>query len=374
MNARQLSTVALPVLAGASALAILALPQALAQAGDPTSAGARTAQPRGLLRVQPAGPQGADDEFDAGEWRAALADLDLDRRLASFERLVTRARRGGAAQAFLDEAALGSDDLAWTARLALREVRSSRPRSPFDVWSGASDLDEFERMLEDFTQRVAPGWNRKVDPLVIPFPGLQGQTPVLPGSGTSRSRRVEIQNGADGWTIKVTEDDDGDESTREYSGKTLEEILEANPALKDEVGISGSLVGPGLSFRIGSPADQTFDFDALFGNLGVRRLAPALPGASHPRGQIRTDILGVIARPATAEEGGAGLLVRSTVPGSIAALLGIQGGDVLLEVNGRELHAIDDVTQALAQRGESGQVAASWLDAQGRRRTGTWHP
>jgi S1-C subfamily serine protease len=93
-----------------------------------------------------------------------------------------------------------------------------------------------------------------------------------------------------------------------------------------------------------------------------------------PTEPIRTDILGVIARPATADEGGQGLHVRSTVPGSIAALLGIQGGDVLLEVNGRALSAIDDVTTALAERGENGQVAATWRDADGRRRTGTWHP
>jgi hypothetical protein len=215
---------------------------------------------------------------------------------------------------------------------------------------------------------------------VIPFPRL-GQTPLssLP-PGTSRSRRVDVQNDADGWHIRIIEDEDGEESVREFAGETLEEILEANPELKDEVGISGALLGPGLSLRIGSPDGKPFDFDALFGNFGVRPdpgrggIGSWLRAPDRADEPIRTDILGVYARPATPEEGGAGLYVRATMPGTIAPLLGIRPGDVLLEVNGLEMHALEDVTAALAERGDGGRVQAAWRDAYGRRRTGTWRP
>jgi len=378
MNARPFTSLAFPVLAGASALAVLALPQALAQAGGGESA-PEPARPRTLIRV--GAPQAVDEQvepaLDCDEWTAALSDPDLDRRLAAFEDVVSRASRDGEAREFLEGLAAGSGELAWTAKLALRDLDRAAPRGPFGVWHGAKNLDDVERMLEEFTQRVAPGWNHRIDPLVIPFPGLTPQTPLIPG-GSAQSRRVDVRNDADGWTIKITEDADGEESVREYSGETLEEILEANPELKDEVGISGSLVGPGMSLRIGSPSDRTFDFDALFGNLGVRP-APENTFRSAPRtlerdDPVRTDILGVVARPATADEGGRGLHVRSTVPGSIAALLGIEGGDVLLSVNGRELATIDDVTEALQARGEDGRIEAAWIDSYGRRRSGTWRP
>jgi hypothetical protein len=397
----------LPVLAGASALAILALPRALAQAAeepDPCApvesvpqAGADSAdatpgpadaksgsnaipagRARGLVRVLPGERIGVLDEpFDADRARADLTDADLDRRLAAFERAVERARHDSAAHGWLEElAAKGQGELAWTARLALREVRERQPQSPFDVWSGKSDLDEFERMVEEFSERFAPGWNHRLDPLAIPFPGL-GQTPVAPGTSSS-SRRVDVRNDAGGWVIRITEGEDGEESVREFRGETLEEILEANPELKDQVGISGALLGPGLSLRIGSPKGERFDFSELFGNLGVRPgPGPGIGGLVPRAGDgepIRTDILGVYARPASPEEGGEGLYVRSTVPGTIAPLLGIRPGDVLLAVNGRELETLEDVSTALRERADDGRVEAAWRDARGRHRTGTWRP
>jgi S1-C subfamily serine protease len=124
--------------------------------------------------------------------------------------------------------------------------------------------------------------------------------------------------------------------------------------------------------RIGSPAGQTFDFDSLFGNLGVRPGLTPLPVGGADK--IRTDVFGVRARPATEAEGGQGLYVHSTEPATIANLLGIARGDVLLEVNGRALSTLEDVTTALGQRGPDGRVEAVWRDGAGRRRTGSWRP
>jgi hypothetical protein len=354
-----------PLVAASAASAALLHPAVRAQQAQP---GEASSGARGLVPIPPRSAPASD--FDAAATTEALSAADLAAREASFDELLATAHRDPAAAAWIEETAQGTGELAWTARLALRELQRSRPHSPFDVWNGASDLDEFERMIEEFTGRVAPGWNSRLDPFVVPFPGLQQQTPIAPGQAMSRAKRVDVQNGTDGWTIRVTETVDGEENVREYKGATLEEILEANPELKDEVGVSGALVGPGISFRIGSPANQPFDFDALRRNLGVR----PPPAAGAEEAGVRTDILGVIARPASAEEGGHGLYVRSIAPGTIAALLGITGGDVLLEVNGKALSSVDDVTAALAARGQDGRVEAVWRDGSGRRRTGSWRP
>jgi hypothetical protein len=352
-----------PLVAATAVSAALLHPIVRAQAAQAEEAPSA----RGLVPILPRSAPASD--FDAAATTEALSATDLAARETSFDELVATAHRDPAAAAWIEETAQGTGELAWTARLALRELNRSRPRSPFDVWNGASDLDEFERMIEEFTGRVAPGWNSRLDPFVVPFPGLQQQTPIAPGQAMSRAKRVDVQNGNDGWTIRITETVDGEENVREYQGATLEEILEANPELKDEVGVSGALVGPGISFRIGSPANEPFDFDALRRNLGVRP-----PAAGAEEAGVRTDILGVIARPASAEEGGHGLYVRSIAPGTIAALLGITGGDVLLEVNGKALSTVDDVTTALAARGQDGRVEAVWRDGSGRRRTGSWRP
>ncbi len=332
----------------------------------------------GLVRVFPQGSEEPLASFDAEAWRERLGAADLDAREAAFAELVELARHDGAARAWIDAARAGADEIAWSARLAWRELEALRPRSPFDVWGGTHDLDEFERMVEEFTQRMAPGWNHRLDPFVVPFPGLQKSTPIpqgiAPGQSQS-SKQVEVQGGSEGWTIRIQETIDGQDSVREFQGKTLEEILEANPELRGEVGVSGALLEPGFSLRIGSQAGEPFDFDSLFGSLGVRPSPLAAPfGGPEPTPMLRTDLLGILARPATAEEGGEGLYVRSTVPGTIAQLLGIAGGDIVLEVNGKELASVEDVTAALAERGPDGRVEAVWKDASGRRRTGTWRP
>ena len=346
---------------------------------------------RGLTPVQPApGLLGVTADFDAEAWSKSLRDPDLDARERTFDRLVSTARGDADALAWLQQvagadAAAGTDtELAWTARMALRELERVFNSGPFGAWSvSPGSFDELENWLDEATNRIAPGWNPRIDPLVIPFPGIHNQMPVIPGAGSgSQSRRVDIQNGSEGWTIRVTELVDGEESIHDYSGETLEGILAANPDLKEEINISGVLMAPGLSLRIGAAGDRPFDFEELFGNLAIddplldRRQLRSFPlRSNHPQPKpVRTDVLGVNTRAANKAEGGKGLLVRSTESGTPAPLLGIVPGDILLELNGVTLSQVEDITRALALRGEDERIQAVWRDGEGRKRTGTWQP
>src|SRR6185436_7098882 len=85
----------------------------------------------GRLRKAPSAavsPDGSSSQgesvasFDAERWRKELVAGDLDQRQASYEELVQLARRDPAARAALEEWSQGNDELAWTSRLALREL------------------------------------------------------------------------------------------------------------------------------------------------------------------------------------------------------------------------------------------------------------
>ncbi|MCZ6596662.1 MAG: hypothetical protein O7B99_03385, partial [Planctomycetota bacterium] len=73
--------------------------------------------------------QGAEPvAFDPEAWRAALVATDLEEREEAFARIVRLAQRDPAARDLLEALAHGDDrELAWTARLAQRELRSRRP-------------------------------------------------------------------------------------------------------------------------------------------------------------------------------------------------------------------------------------------------------
>jgi hypothetical protein len=314
---------------------------------------------RGLEKVRP--DQGtADEEMpDRFErWRERLSVPDLDERQQHFEQVVQSARRNPGLRKALEAWARQSDELAWSARLALRELSRStawgfpslqgfgHQGAALDwPWLERLDLDELRRRMEES------------------FAPPQGARP-LDGSRSFRSLRLQM--GTDGVECEVTTDEDGQEVTQTFQARTVEELLEAHPELKDHIRSGGLRAGIGWPELLGSQPGG-FDLLPLLGGLGA---AP-----------LRTDILGVVVQPL--EEGqaaslelehGLGLFVQRVEPGTIAATLGLRRGEVLVELNGRALKVRDDISAALAERGAQDEVRVELLDRWGRRCTRVWKP
>lgn len=307
-------------------------------------------------------------EFRREDWRAALEERDLDQREQHFGALLARARLDPVARAFVEELARdpAGGELAWTARLALRELGRARFQVAPPLF-GADPLGMTGRMDEMLQQFLSGGQ-----------PGQLGRNPRLPGLGRESlgGRRVHVQQSEQGAKVELIEEVDGKEERRTFEGASLQEILAANPELERDLG--------GLSLRL-SPG-QSIDFGlGLPGGARARAGAQsdgrtfATPIAPKSKAPILTDKLGVIVQALTdaqvAELGlvdGQGLYVERSQPGSYADLLGVGAGDVLLELDGTTLKSPDDIERAMKARKAEADLTLVWLDGKGVRQQETW--
>ena len=344
----------------------------------------------GLRRLDPLeepedGPASLES-FDGSHWDLLLGEPDLDRREESFDRLVGRARRDPAARDYLE--GLAGDparpELAWTARLALRELERTGSFGFFQALP-----------FGDPDARLGPGggFGGRIDQLLRDFgmslPMLpqdlrdwqtdlfRGAPPGTMGLRQESGRSMTVQKGPDGWQITITEEQDGERRTRTYTGESVEDILRQNPELEGQLGISGQGLPGGFRLHLGE--------------LGPRRLHGMLevPGPDErwsfsrraPAEPLRTDVLGVRVAPVGATLGtelglsaGVGLLVSSTYPATIAQLLGVRSGDVLVELEGQPLASSEDVTRILRERAPGAGLTLTWITEGGERLTRTWKP
>ena len=326
--------------------------------------------PRAQDAPAPAAPP-APPAQESAAWTAGLVLDDLDAREAFLDGLLDDARRSperlGLLRGWLGETAAGDGELAWTARLALREldrpasadpltrllvgeelllpdgrvlsiamsereVTGEGPGVGLDAWvagvtGGASRFPvASHELLGDCTLelRLGPDWAslRLLEP---PVPTL-----LAPDTGA----------GADGgtlqaWTTRVSE----------YHGRSLAELVAKNP---DLVGL--------LPFE-------------------VPGVAAAPPGP-------RSDVLGVFARPLAegrcVELGlsaGCGLEVVRVHPGTVAEVLGIAPGSIVVEVCGIEVRGPDGIQVAMGGSGAhhpDEALCVVWLDAFGKAHRRTW--
>ena len=250
----------------------------------------------------------------------------------------------------------GAGELAWTARLALREL----PRAGRFRFGSA---DPFESMQEH-VQRMLDGFQGQ-----DPFHGLRfdwGDFDALPGKPgwqrQSRSHAFELRQGPDGVEVEVTEDDGQGPVRRTYSAPTLEELLEAHPELRDRLDLRVDGGGTGLfrpdPLRVGQDVQ---DEDGA-APRGLRKA-----GADRVR---RTDVLGVYLAPG--EDGR--LEIQAVEPGTIASVLGLHAGEALLEVNGQAVASADDVRAALRARAADEQVRVKVRNIEGQEEERTWTP
>ena len=149
------------------------------------------------------------------------------------------------------------------------------------------------------------------------------------GFTISSSQGVEIQHDAKGVTVKLREKDkDGNETVREFKGKTLEEIKAKNPELADKLG------GTSVSFRIGRPdffwpGRQRARLDPL------RPTTPSTPSVgSFVFGLTLTDVSDAL-RSHIGVDAGQGALVHNVIPGTQAHAMAILRNDVITKVNGK---------------------------------------
>ena len=336
--------------------------------------------------------------FDASLWQSRLTEANLADRLVNYEALVELARRDSGVRSALETWTRDADhELAWTATLALREAREPAapgalntfgrpsPMHGFGLGDASEELNRMEQRLNDMLQGLRGGGG---------FQGLH--SPQVPPGASSQSQSFELEQGPDGVKITVQELVDGDEQVTTYEGESLEQLLDQHLELRERVStdaldpLAGGaldqwfLGGPGAPHGQGLPGNP---------GPGLRRIpapsAPGLPLAPGAFGQVRTDRLGVyVANPAApnapdarnapdaigAPDAKPGLAVREVVPGSLADVMRVQAGDVLLELDGITLHSAADIAQALAARGATDEVRLRIADSHGAQRTLSWTP
>jgi hypothetical protein len=313
-------------------------------------------------------------------WRDALRAPDLDEREQNFGRLLSLARQHGgeSIRAGLRVWAQGSDDLAWTSRLALRELEQEPTRGPRGVLSPfASLFDESLGQLghADLFAEIQRRMDQAMTQPVFPDVFAPRDATLPPSAGHHESHSFQFESGPDGVRVRVEEDENGQGETKEYRADTLEELLEEYPELRDRIDIGTLLprssvdsIFEGLQLPRGSEADaQPWHEDAAEAELPTDVLGVYLA----PKVSPETDGKGGEAEAGTVLRG---LLIDRIEPGTIAKALGLRRGDVLLELNGTKLESAADVSRVLRERKAEEDLRVTFTDRRGERRTLTWKP
>ena len=333
-----------------------------------------------LRRVAVPQEPAQDVQAELSDWRARLSVADLGAREVEFDALVSRAAEDEEFRARLERWSEATDagEFAWTCRLALREARAraTAPRAstltdPFEEMRlrlfGGQGQDPFEGLWVDpfgggQVQRFRFGAPLGSGQFGGQFPpGVQGQSGVQ-GLSNSQSQSLSMEMGPDGVKVRVKKNENGQETTEEYSAKSMEELLEAHPELSGQLGgATGGFVFRGQQLGgLGAPQVFRFGFPDF-------QLESTLGGAP------RTDRLGVYLK-AKESEPGAGLEIEAVQPGSLAEKLGLGRGDRLLKLNGRELHGRDDISFELKRRAPEETLEVEVRTGDGAITTKSWTP
>lgn len=303
----------------------------------------------------------------AAEWAQDLRFDDLSTRRQAYDQVLEGAQRSPTVRDTVEGWTQGDDlELAWTAELLLREIdRQARPATE-ERWSPlrerfavplSGDLDRLLGELDDLLQAPPRGGS-------LFTPGAPPMTGAPPTGPHSSSESFSLQEGPDGVKVELREVVDGEEQVRTFEAESREALFEAHPELRERLERGMAQRPPGLRGLLRQP----------FAGRGV---PPVLLRPS----PMRTDILGVHVR-GTGDVSGTiegrdetlGLEVIEVLPDTMAQRMGLAAGDVLLEINGREIRAVEDVRRALAERPEGGAVEVEVRRPNGDRGTRRWEP
>jgi hypothetical protein len=283
-------------------------------------------------------------------WRARLGDPDLEARERAFQALVLEARRRPELVEALRGWTLDASDpgLAWSARLALRELRQA-PRGLHLAWAPRPE-----------------GGGQAGASAPRPQAPLDAQQPLrlyAPRAATPRALAggVRLFAQREGVTVVVTEVDGRGARERRYAAGDLHALLEEHPEL--------ALVVPGLQGLARGAAPAAGDRVRRSWILAEQGAAPSAP------------VLGVKCTPLPAAVAGdrglpvgVGLLIERREPGTLAEVLDLRRGDVLLEVAGRAVCSPEELSRALAARTPGAPLEVRIVDRFGLERVRRWSP
>jgi hypothetical protein len=343
------------------ALTLLATPQ-------------QAAAPRKLARVPVQELQHQDrartPDAQADDWKKSLGDADLDKRENAFAELVERARGDRDLRAALEQCAKSADapELAWTARLALRELRNAGPARARGLGGASRDAFEDLRQRFDALERHFGGMDSMFEDLRSQLGDLPAFPPQSRGT-TQKFQGYTLQIGPDGVTLESTESADGNGEKKTYKAKSMDELLQTYPELREKLGGSEHFDLQGTPGR-----SWFFLRDGLPDNDWLR--------SPRPSQQPPTDVLGIYSQKLTPEqakdlelEPEQGLRVERIEPGTIAQILGIRRGDTLVELNGKPVYSVDDVRRVLKERKADEDLSVTLIgEGSQERRTLRWSP
>lgn len=351
---------------------------------DAQEQGSGSAQPGRLRRVEwpadpstPAQPVRPLAPEVAQMWTERLFEPNLDLREQAFGELVEAALIDPSLAEFVRKRAQGVADDAWTWRMLRRELNS---RQGSEAGRNASK-DPFQGLLDSFGNsgpgaadasgwgpRSLDDWMRSLDPFLGARPGTPvdqlprglgiGGQGLLGGAG-STGQSVSVSQTPNGVRVEVHRTRDGQTESEVYEGENLEALKQAHPELQGLLG--GGLRSPSsglLDMRMGWPLGQN------------QRQTPK------PSEPLRTDRLGVWTETVGPRPGAlqGGCRIVQVLPVSLAQVLGLQAGDVLIELGGMPIRGAQDISVALGQREPGAELHATWVDGNGRRKTGSWRP
>ncbi|MEZ5976302.1 MAG: PDZ domain-containing protein [Planctomycetota bacterium] len=326
--------------------------RAAQQVGSPAAEDAGKLQRvQGGIDVQmPVAPQA----LDADAWRDLLSAAALNEREANYDRLLREARNNRELQTWLEARAAEPGELAWTARLALRELKMQDPLvgSPYSPYSAfgpgmRSMGDPFERMREMLGQdpfgsgMFGPdfGFPQGWDPFQSGF-NLQF------GPGTqSEGESYSIEMSPDKVRVECKTLKDGKEDLKVYEAENMEELLRQFPELKEHVGGGQAGLVP-------------------FGGPGLQRVPT--PGG------MRQDVLGVYLDADSLTQGK--LVVTNVAPDTLASKLGVAAGDELLVLDGQKIASREDIARVLRDRDPKDRVLLSVRHQGGELADLVWRP
>jgi hypothetical protein len=289
-----------------------------------------------LQPVQPQAPraQSFEQVFQASEWRERLSQRDLNAREQSYAELLELARKDARIADEVRAWSRGQDELAWSARLLLRELDRRGARGALRTFrtDGWGDMQErMHERMQDLQQRM----ERLREEVERDF----GRAFEREGPMTRQQRQVETRQDPNGARVEVrTRTGNGPEEVKVYEGRTLDEIYQAHPELEAENALKDQLAPPSRM--------------------------PMVPDRRVLQPMQQRSVLGVMCQP---KDGG--LQIEEVVDGSIAAQVGLRAGDVLLELNGTPVPSREEVARVLQDRRPGEDLVIVIQDANGKRRT-----
>lgn len=321
---------------------------------------AREPQSMRLTRAAPENSAVIQEPLKASDWRGRMTAPDLDAREQAFGELVDAAAGNAQAIAQLEGWSRDAEnpEFAWTCRLALREARAREAApgafgrfrgSPFQG-GGADVFGDFDALRRDLFQAFPDGdWLAG-----SPFGGSGGwrwfgNPGGAQGGFSVGSEGMSLHSTPDGVKLELRRKVDGQEKTEEYSAKSMEELLEAHPELREHL----QVLPGGTSVR---------------GRLGFTPFAGGFERA------VRTDVLGVYLATETAVAGEEGLAVQRVAPDSIAQRMGIEAGDTILEIDGWKVRSREDISAHMRERARDAEIQVKVRAADGETKTRSWKP